>query len=257
MVLGGFGRRRSRGRQWSTEPIRGKTGKALAKNADGDQARRTAILDAAAELFAETEYHGTSMRTIADRAAVSQSLIYYHYAPKEQIFEAVFERHATHVNRKRRDLLEGFLKDGAAGSEAAVEELVGILIRPWIEVTRDLNRPTREFARFVMRSAYHDDEWSKDLARHHYRDLIVLGMAAFRKAVPEFDDDDAFRAYFFSLSMFYMPLSAPDRLTVLRGKISDIKDPVALLENGTRFAVAGIESMRAAKRGSASHVKLA
>lgn len=232
--------------------MRGKTGKALATNADSDQARRTAILDAAAELFAETEYHGTSMRMIAHRAAVSQSLISYHYATKEQLFEAVFERHATDVNRKRRDLLEGFLEDGMAGSETAVEELVGILVRPWIEVTRDHNRPTREFARFVMRSAYHDDDWSKDLARHHYRDLIALGMAAFRKAVPEFDDDDAFRAYFFSLSMFYMPLSAPDRLTVLRGKSTDMTDPAALLENGTRFAVAGIEAMRSAKRGKSN-----
>ncbi|WP_164778340.1 TetR/AcrR family transcriptional regulator [Mesorhizobium sp. M7A.F.Ca.US.006.01.1.1] len=227
--------------------MRSSTGKSLAQNPEGDQVRRTAILDAAAELFAETEYHGTSMRMIATRASVSQALIYYHYATKEQLFEAVFERHATDVNKKRRDLLEGFLKDGPAGPGTAVEELVGILVQPWIEVIGDEYRPTREFARFVMRSSYHDDEWSQDLARHHYTDLISLGMAAFRKAVPEFDDDDAFRAYFFSLSMFYMPLSAPERLTVLRGKTTDMTDPAALLKNGTRFAVAGIEAMRTSK----------
>lgn len=217
-------------------------------NAESDQARKVAILDAAAELFAEVEYHGTSMRMIADRAKVSQALIHYHYATKEQLFEAVFERYATNVNVKRCRLLEEFLANGSEGDDRAIEELVEILIRPWVEVTQSKNRPTREFARFVMRSAYHDDEWSKNLAGRHYTPLIVLGMAAFRKAVPEFDDDDAFRAYFFSLSMFYMPLSAPDRLTVLRGKSTDMAKPKTLLEHGIRFATAGIIAMRDAKR---------
>lgn len=55
------------------------------------QARRSAILDLAAEAFAE---HGfaLSTRDIAMRCGITQALIYKHFASKEALIEAVFER---------------------------------------------------------------------------------------------------------------------------------------------------------------------
>lgn len=207
--------------------------------------RKDQILDAAATLFAEVEFHGTSMRMIADRASVSQSLIHYHYASKEQLHEAVFERHFTMVNQKRTTLLRKFLADGPSDPDNGVEELVKIIIEPWIEIIQDPHRPTREFAKFMIRSAYHEDPWNLRLGKEHYSEMRRLGVAAFRKVAPEFTEDDAFRAYFFTLSMFFMPLSAPGRIKVLAGRRNvDIIKPKVLLDRGVRFAVAGIDAMR-------------
>lgn len=55
----------------------------------GEQTR-TAILQAAHDLFIEQGYHGTSMRQIAQDAKIALGGLYNHFSSKEQVFEAVF-----------------------------------------------------------------------------------------------------------------------------------------------------------------------
>jgi AcrR family transcriptional regulator len=209
--------------------------------------RRDQILDTAAEIFAEMEYYGASMRTIAKRANVSQSLIHYYYETKEQLFQAVFDRHAKAVTARRIELLSAFLADGPRRRDRGIEELVELLMRPWVEVTNSKHTAAREFARFIIRSAYDDDEWSRSLAVREFAQVTRLGVQALRKLIPEFSANDAYRAYFFTLSMFYMPSSAPGRITSLAGQKIDIVEPEALIRHGVRFAVAGIKAMRDVK----------
>lgn len=55
--------------------------------------RRRSILDAARKAFSETgDMNGTTIRTIADRAGISEGVIYRHFESKDQLFyEAVVE----------------------------------------------------------------------------------------------------------------------------------------------------------------------
>ena len=55
----------------------------------GEQTR-TAILQAAHDLFVEQGYHGTSMRQVAQRAGLALGGLYNHFPSKEAVFEAVF-----------------------------------------------------------------------------------------------------------------------------------------------------------------------
>jgi len=50
---------------------------------------RTAIEDAALELFMKQGYHATSMRQIAEQAGLALGSIYNHFAGKDDIFEAI------------------------------------------------------------------------------------------------------------------------------------------------------------------------
>jgi AcrR family transcriptional regulator len=207
--------------------------------------KKSLILDAAAEIFAELEFHGTSMRMVAERAGVAQSLIHYHYKTKEQLFEEVFERHIGRVNDERLKLLKQFLASDQPHADTDLEKLLLIIVKPWVDVTRDADRPTREFARYIIRSAYHQDEWSLKLAGDHFVELRQLVVQAFLKLFPAFDEGDCLQAYYLTLSMFFMPLTAPDRLSTLSGKKSPVFEPDSLLEVGIRFAAAGIRSIRA------------
>jgi AcrR family transcriptional regulator len=54
------------------------------------EATRARIIEVAYQLFLEHGYHGTSMRQIADRAAITMGGVYNHFAGKEAIWEAVF-----------------------------------------------------------------------------------------------------------------------------------------------------------------------
>ncbi len=58
--------------------------------ADGGD-RRTAILDAAREHFAERGYTGASVRGIARTAGVDPALVHHYFGTKEQVFVAAME----------------------------------------------------------------------------------------------------------------------------------------------------------------------
>ena len=59
---------------------------------------RTAILTAAEELFAERGFAGTSTKAIADRAQVSEALVFTNFGTKAALFEAaVMDRYESFV----------------------------------------------------------------------------------------------------------------------------------------------------------------
>lgn len=65
---------------------------------------RRAILDAALELFSECSFDGASTRRIAEVAGVTQPLLNYHFAGKEELWRAavddLFERFRTSMQRR-------------------------------------------------------------------------------------------------------------------------------------------------------------
>jgi AcrR family transcriptional regulator len=61
---------------------------------------RQLLLDAARDLFAERGFKGTSTRDIADRAGVSEVMIFRHFGSKASLFqEAVVERFTSFMQR--------------------------------------------------------------------------------------------------------------------------------------------------------------
>ncbi len=55
-------------------------------------ATRTALVDAAEQLFAEHGYQATSLEAIVAGADVTKGALYHHFSGKQAIFEAAFER---------------------------------------------------------------------------------------------------------------------------------------------------------------------
>ena len=76
---------------------------AVAGRSDGLETRR-AILDAALDLFSECSFDGASTRRIAEVAGVTQPLLNYHFAGKEELWRAavddLFERFRTSMQRR-------------------------------------------------------------------------------------------------------------------------------------------------------------
>jgi AcrR family transcriptional regulator len=65
---------------------------------------RERLLDAAATLFAEHGFSGTSVAAIAKRAGVTTGAIYSNFAGKDDLFTAVVERHMKHQAETYREL---------------------------------------------------------------------------------------------------------------------------------------------------------
>ncbi|BDZ45544.1 TetR/AcrR family transcriptional regulator [Naasia aerilata] len=71
---------------------------------------RTAILDAALKVFAESGYRSGSLRTVADRVGMSEAGLLHHFPSKSALLAAVLERRDEQAE-ERYDL------DGSGGVE--------------------------------------------------------------------------------------------------------------------------------------------
>lgn len=60
--------------------------------AQRSESTTTALLDAARELFAHDGYAATSLDAVVARAGVSKGALYHHFAGKQELFRAVFDR---------------------------------------------------------------------------------------------------------------------------------------------------------------------
>lgn len=73
------------------------------------RARKTAILDAALEVFAESGYRSGSLRDVALRVGISEAGLLHHFPNKVKLLEAVLE----HRDELSRDMVPVETGDGA------------------------------------------------------------------------------------------------------------------------------------------------
>lgn len=78
--------------------------------------RRSEILEAAKKRFAVAGFEGTSTRQIADDLGVAQSLLLYHFANKNDVWQAVMTQIFDHVRAIARDELAK-VKSNAPGEQ--------------------------------------------------------------------------------------------------------------------------------------------
>lgn len=88
------------------------------------------ILDAAATLFAERGYAGTSTRRIAARAGMRQASLYYHFASKEEILLTLLDASVRPtLDRAAEYLAEDDAREALYGLASA--DVVTLLTEPY------------------------------------------------------------------------------------------------------------------------------
>lgn len=105
----------------------------------GQQTRAEIVL-VAHDLFLGQGFHGTSMRQIAQRAGITLSTIYNHFANKDELFAVVFqEYHPYHdvvsaLMAAKGDSEEAWIRDAANRLVAALDERPDFLNLMFIEL---------------------------------------------------------------------------------------------------------------------------
>jgi len=66
--------------------------------------KRTHIINAAIDLFAEKGFEGTSIRELAQKADVNVAMVNYYFGSKEKLFEALLEMKASYMRDKLEEL---------------------------------------------------------------------------------------------------------------------------------------------------------
>src|SRR5487761_2257140 len=88
------------------------------------------VLDAAARLFRERGYAGTTLRAIANEVGLEAASIYYHFKSKDDLIEAVLDEAMGRVIRAGRDAVAAVPAAAPARAriEAAVHAHIGTII---------------------------------------------------------------------------------------------------------------------------------
>ncbi len=75
---------------------------------------RDNILDAAEEIFVNKGFSGSSMKSIAERAAVAKSLLYHYFASKRELWDEVIHRRVSQAKLPERmiEMVSSIASDG-------------------------------------------------------------------------------------------------------------------------------------------------
>ncbi|WP_183407832.1 TetR/AcrR family transcriptional regulator [Nocardioides marmoriginsengisoli] len=76
---------------------------------------RQRILDSAARVFASKGFAGVSLRDIASAADTKAGSLYYHFASKDELVEAVLRHAIEEMHQHVRDAVDAAADEGAAG----------------------------------------------------------------------------------------------------------------------------------------------
>lgn len=89
----------------------------------GSPDARTAVLDAARELFAERGFERTTMRAVGTRAGVDPALIYHYFGDKDGLLSAVLTAPVTEL----ATVFAGVIDDPDRVGEVLIGRVVGLL----------------------------------------------------------------------------------------------------------------------------------
>ena len=86
------------------------------------------LLDAALACFAEFGYDATRIRTIAERAGVSEGALYRHYASKEVIAQVLYQQYLRYLSEQLEDI-----NTLNSTPEAEIRQVVAVTLRSYRE----------------------------------------------------------------------------------------------------------------------------
>ncbi|MFC5950466.1 TetR/AcrR family transcriptional regulator [Pseudonocardia lutea] len=121
---------------------------------DGERTR-DALIDAAAELFAEHGVDAVSVRSINKAAGVAPAAVHYHFGSRDGLLQAVLVRDGDAVLRRVAELARVL---AARPTVPTARELVLCVARPYLELLQREPVRGRHWLRVVAQLTLSDDE---------------------------------------------------------------------------------------------------
>lgn len=203
--------------------------------------KRERILDVAEELFALHGYDGVTLRQIATGAGVDVALASYHFGKKLDLFNAVFERRAAHLNSTRLDALRAC--QAAAGSKGpSVEQIVEAFLRP-LELAQETGDPGWQHYLALIAYINNSPYWGPRMMSKLFDQLVEEFIAALRHALPQARDEDIYWCYHNLSGALTLTLAQTGRIDKLSGGKCRSADFEAAYDHMIPFVAAGFREV--------------
>jgi len=202
---------------------------------------RDKILDVAETLFAERGFHGVSMREVAEGAAVRQSLVHYHFANKETLYAAVYERRSLPINHRRATMLREIVEHAGQG-RPKLREIVGALVGPAVLSSRDRTSGGAFYARLITQLINDPQQHAQRISRTYNDPIARQTLEALRQAAPDADEAALTWGYLFAIGAMTTALDATGRAKRLNAACNPT-DVEATLDLLATFVEGGLQAL--------------
>lgn len=207
------------------------------------------IFDAAEELFSQRGLYGVTLKDVAHKIGVHQSLLNYYFKDKKELFDAVIARRAPLTIERRMEALDAYEK--AANGKPTVE---GVL-HAYLDADFDLHGTGgvgwRNYGALGAQMS-NTAEWGAELMDAHFDHVVLRLIHILKQALPECPEEDIFWGYHFVTGAFMLTLGRTGRIDKLSGGLCKSEDFPAVKERMARFMAAGFIATceaRAKERG--------
>jgi len=200
---------------------------------------RTAILDAAENLFAAASFDIVSMRDVAAKAKVPLGLINYHFQSKEKLFEAIIARRSNELNERRREAF------AAIQGKPDLKEVVDVFLRPYLELMLEGGPGWRAYGRLLAQTGQ-DNRWTRLITRH-FKETQDIILNALIEAEPRLTAEAAARGYVHLVSIMFGIFAANDLLNVISKRAYNSRDLKRAYEYALPFLTGAFEGLATAQ----------
>lgn len=151
-------------------------------------AKKTTILNAAEELFAQHGHGGASLRQIARKARVDVSLITYHFKTKDSLFASVIQRRTSVFNEEQNFHLEECERK-AHPDKPSLEDVVDAFCYVFLKRAIAGNRHWRNFFQLFARMS-NDPGRGAEIMALYFDPIAARTIGALGDALPECSERD-------------------------------------------------------------------
>jgi AcrR family transcriptional regulator len=183
-----------------------------------DTDTKTAILDAAENLFVEQGFEGASLRSVTAVANVNIAAIHYHFGSKDALVKAVLARRLSPINQERLDRLEA-LESSAGGADLQLEDILRALFEPALKMSGFGDGGNNNVARLIGRIFSEPSHSLQSFLKERFHVVFEKYTAALRSVLPELPDVDFFWRVHFMMGAMCHTLCDQERPRLLSGGI--------------------------------------
>src|SRR5690606_35079369 len=161
-----------------------------------------------------------------------------YFSSKQDLYDAVFQRHTDVINSRRRAALQEIGKEGAD-----MATLVADLVYPWLRYATSGQPSARRYTRMMARLINSDDKASTELIRKHFDPIAREFIQAFGRVLPEVERRTLAWGYILSVGTVLGSLANAPRVGRLDGPHAPAVDGEELERVLLPFLIGGWEAL--------------
>ncbi len=202
---------------------------------------RTAILNAAEQLYAERGFSDVTLRDIVAAASVNLAAVNYHFGSKDELIAELFVTRSIATNRERLKELKA--AEDAGTGRASIEAVLRALVGPTLRGCLGPDRQRATAARFMIRASI---EAVPPIRKIRNREISHLRRfaAAMQRSLPDVAEVDIYWGLHFALAMAHQTIRDGERLDKLSGGLCDLDDVDGVIARVVTVATLALTTRR-------------